>query len=264
MTAHNSKEPVSELVQRRFHQHFMSKVCPYISSTPVGLLVLEADKVRLAGDGGSEEVIRVTALLGAAQITTAPPCKGPGSLISLCDRLWTHYCLLKVDPLFTMTTEETGGSVESFLVGKEKDLVQAKRTTITVGDRDILVIYHQGTFYAMDHHCYHAGGSLLNGDIEEIDSKLCIVCPKHKYKISLEEGEGLYKATNPREKTQPARWRSKGIKQRVHKVTEQDGDVFVTLSRIPGWIESDYYQTEKGREELKKTQDEDTATGSKC
>ncbi len=90
---------------------------------------------------------------------------------------------------------------------------------------------------------------------QEINNKLCIVCPKHKYKISLAEGEGLYKATDPTEKVPTPRWYSKGIKQRVHRVTEVDEDIFVTLSNCPGRIESDYYQTEKGRAELRKAQE---------
>uniref|UniRef100_A0A671MHS5 Soluble Rieske-type ferredoxin domain-containing protein n=1 Tax=Sinocyclocheilus anshuiensis TaxID=1608454 RepID=A0A671MHS5_9TELE len=97
--------------------------------------------------------------------------------------------------------------------------------------------------------------SLELGDIEEINNKLCIVCPKHKYKITLAEGEGLYKATNPTEKVPIPQWYSKGMKQRVHKVTEVDEDIFVTLSNCPGWVESDYYQTEKGRAELRKAQE---------
>ncbi|XP_053504627.1 Rieske domain-containing protein isoform X2 [Ictalurus furcatus] len=141
-----------------------------------------------------------------------------------------------------MSEEET----VPFLVANKKELIEAKRTSITVGDRVIVVIHHQGVFYAMDAHCYHAGGSLLNGDIE------------HKYKISLAEGEGLYNASNPKDKDKPPCWLSKGIKQRVHKVTEVDGNIYVTLSETPGWIDSDYYQTEKGRAELKKAKDSDT------
>ncbi|XP_062867450.1 Rieske domain-containing protein [Trichomycterus rosablanca] len=159
-----------------------------------------------------------------------------------------------------MTPVETGEPGSSFLVGKKKDLIQAKRTNITVGERDILVIHHQGVFYAMDQHCYHAGGALLNGDIEEIANKLCIICPKHKYKISLAEGEGLYKIPNQRGKDQPPRWCSKGIKQRVHKVNEVDGNIFVTLSTYPGWLDSDYYQTEEGKEQLKKAQQDSDKT----
>ncbi|XP_051960737.1 Rieske domain-containing protein [Xyrauchen texanus] len=144
-----------------------------------------------------------------------------------------------------------------YYIGKKEDLIQAKRTSVTLGGRDVLIIYHQRTLFAMDMQCYHAGSALLNGDIEEINNKLCIICPKHKYKITLAEGEGLYRAKNPAEKVPTPRWYSKGIKQRVHKVTEVDEDIFVTLSDCPGWIESDYYQTEKGRAELRNAKESD-------
>ncbi|XP_060747772.1 Rieske domain-containing protein [Tachysurus vachellii] len=158
----------------------------------------------------------------------------------------------------TMSEKEPADSGKSCLVGKKENLIEAKRTSVTVGDRVVVVIYHQGVFYAMDQHCYHAGGSLLNGDIEEIDNRLCIVCPKHKYKISMAEGEGLY-ISNPKDKDQPPCWKSKGIKQRVHKVTEVDGDIYVTLSETPGWIDSDYYQSEQGRMDLKLAKELDIA-----
>ncbi|XP_077049427.1 Rieske domain-containing protein [Siphateles boraxobius] len=142
-----------------------------------------------------------------------------------------------------------------YFIGKKDHLIQAKRMTVTLDGRDILIIYHQRTFHAMDLQCYHAGSSLETGDIEEINNKHCIVCPKHKYKITLAEGEGLYKAKNPLEEDPTLRWYSKGIKQRVHKVMEVDEDIFVTLSNCPGWIESDYYQTETGRAQLRKEQE---------
>ncbi|KAG7229771.1 hypothetical protein INR49_012567 [Caranx melampygus] len=132
-------------------------------------------------------------------------------------------------------------------VGKKDELVEAKRFFRTVEGRDILIIYHQGGFYAMDSYCYHAGGMLQNGDIEEIDGKLCIICPKHKYKISLAQGEGIYKGTDPREKPPVPRWYSKGLKQRTHTVTETNGEVYVKLSMEPSWVDSDYYQGEKGK-----------------
>lgn len=53
-----------------------------------------------------------------------------------------------------MSEEETVESGISHLVGKKKDLIEAKRTSITVGDRVLLIIYHQEVFYAMDQHCY--------------------------------------------------------------------------------------------------------------
>lgn len=92
----------------------------------------------------------------------------------------------------------------------------------------------------------------LTTHIQDFDGKLCIVCPKHKYKISLAQGESIYKATNPREKPPKPRWFSKGIKQRVHTVSETNGDIYVKLSEVTGYIESDFYQGEKGEEERAK------------
>ncbi|AWP03205.1 Rieske domain-containing protein [Scophthalmus maximus] len=147
--------------------------------------------------------------------------------------------------------QSTGGP---HFVGKRDELIAAKRSFRTLEGRDILIVYHQRVFYALDSYCYHAGGKLQNGDIEEIDSKLCIICPKHKYKISLAEGEGLYKGTDPTQKPSVPRWYSKGVKQRVHMVTETDGEVYVRLSTHTGWIESDYFQGEKGKVEREKVE----------
>lgn len=133
-------------------------------------------------------------------------------------------------------------------MGRKDELIQAKRSTRTIEDRDILIVYHLGVLYAMDAYCYHAGGDLQNGDIEELNGKLCIICPNHKYKLTLAQGECIYKATNPREKPPVPRWYSKGLKQRTHTLTENNnGDVYVKLSDTPSWIESDYYQGEKGK-----------------
>ncbi len=94
----------------------------------------------------------------------------------------------------------------------------------------------------------------LSTHSQEIDSKLCIICPNHKYKISLAEGEGIYKGTDPREKPPVPRWYSKGVKQRVHTVTETNGDVYVKLSEDTCWIDSDFYQGEKGKVERAKAE----------
>lgn len=74
------------------------------------------------------------------------------------------------------------------------------------------------------------------------------MCPWHKYKITLAEGESLYQAVdNPKAKPLKTYWRSKGVKQRIHKVIEVNGDVYVRLNDSGETIESDVYQTEKYR-----------------
>ncbi|XP_029943978.1 Rieske domain-containing protein-like [Salarias fasciatus] len=145
-------------------------------------------------------------------------------------------------------------------VGKKDQLIEEKRSFRTLEGRDILIIHQQGAFYALDSYCYHAGGALQNGDIEDIDGKTCIICPKHKYKICLANGESLYKATDPTQDPPAPRWYSKGVKQRTHMVTETNGDVYVKLSYNPGWVESDFYQGEKGKVERAKAEAADKAT----
>ncbi|XP_053296979.1 Rieske domain-containing protein isoform X2 [Pleuronectes platessa] len=131
--------------------------------------------------------------------------------------------------------QSTGGP---HFVGTKDELIAARRSFRTLEGRDILIVYQQGVFYALDSYCYHAGAMLQNGDIE--------------YKISLAQGEGIYKGTDPRQKPPVARWYSKGVKQRTHMVTETDGKVYVQLSEATGWIDSDYYQGEKGKVERAK------------
>uniref|UniRef100_A0A3B3Q2Z5 Rieske domain-containing protein n=1 Tax=Paramormyrops kingsleyae TaxID=1676925 RepID=A0A3B3Q2Z5_9TELE len=120
----------------------------------------------------------------------------------------------------------------SYFIGKREDIVKVKRVTKFINGRDVLVLYHNGTFHAMDMRCYHSGGPLQNGDIEEFSGKLCIVCPWHKYKITLLEGEGLYQAVDPSQKVLKPKWASKGIKQRVHLQT-QNTTPYDSKSRLP-------------------------------
>lgn len=139
-------------------------------------------------------------------------------------------------------------SKPSHLIGKKENIIKARRVVKSIGGRDVLVIYHQGHFYAIDARCYHSGGPLQEGDIEDFDGRTCIVCPWHKYKITLAEGEGLYQAVDPTVKPLKPTWCSKGIKQRIHTVTESNGDLFLTLNESAGAVDSDFYQTEKYRD----------------
>ena len=77
-------------------------------------------------------------------------------------------------------------------------------------ERWLALILHNGRVHCVDATCYHMGGPLLTSDIEDfmgVDvSSLyycastdflppqCMVCPWHRYTISLETGERLYQA----------------------------------------------------------------------
>ncbi|XP_030783778.1 Rieske domain-containing protein isoform X1 [Rhinopithecus roxellana] len=79
----------------------------------------------------------------------------------------------------------------SVCVGREDDIKKSERMTAVVHDREVVIFYHKGEYHAMDIRCYHSGGPLHLGDIEDFDGRPCIVCPWHKYKITLATGEAM-------------------------------------------------------------------------
>uniref|UniRef100_A0A663F0R9 Rieske domain-containing protein n=1 Tax=Aquila chrysaetos chrysaetos TaxID=223781 RepID=A0A663F0R9_AQUCH len=127
------------------------------------------------------------------------------------------------------------------LIGKEDDIKKSRRVTAKVNGREVVVFYHEGKFHAMDSRCYHEGGPLRLGEIEDINGQACIVCPWHKYKITLETGEGLYEGINPLEPSPTPQWQSKGVKQRIHKVTIDNGNVYVSPPDLSVSFDSDYF-----------------------
>ncbi|NWS77445.1 RFESD protein, partial [Crotophaga sulcirostris] len=137
------------------------------------------------------------------------------------------------------------------LIGKEDDIKRSGRTTAKIDGRGVVVFYHKGKFHALDSRCYHEGGPLRLGEIEDIDGQACIVCPWHKYKITLETGEGLYEGINPLEPSPTPKWQSKGVKQRIHKITLDKGNVYVSPPDFSVSFDSDYFANKyKNKEEL--------------
>eukprot|EP01083_Nonionella_stella_P070460 188534_1 len=109
-------------------------------------------------------------------------------------------------------------------------------------DRPILILKALNTFYALDLRCYHAGGPLSLGDIEDVEGNLCIKCPWHRYIIKLETGEGLYYGYDPVKK-QKTGLTSKGKKQRKHTVivNKQTKKMYIVLNNDAKELGSDQY-----------------------
>lgn len=58
----------------------------------------------------------------------------------------------------TMEKEQPTGGLH--FVGKKDDLVAAKRSFRTLEDRDVLIVSHEGVFYALDSYCYREYSAL--------------------------------------------------------------------------------------------------------
>jgi len=67
---------------------------------------------------------------------------------------------------------------------------------------------------ALDAACYHHGGPLADGAIEDLGGAACVSCPWHRYRLTLARGEALYEALDPA--TRAVSRASKGVKQRAH------------------------------------------------
>lgn len=149
----------------------------------------------------------------------------------------------------TVISEPEELDESAVLVGKVEDFKASKRIRTTVNDREVVIFHHLGKFHALDLRCYHAGGPLHLGEIEDINGRACIVCPWHKYKIVLETGEGLYQGVDPQDPRRSKKWFSKGNKQKTHKVTVKDGRVYVTLTDANIRCDSDFFAKEKFNDE---------------
>ncbi|NXD27631.1 RFESD protein, partial [Spelaeornis formosus] len=123
-------------------------------------------------------------------------------------------------------------------IGKEEDIKKSQRITAKINGREIVVFYHEGKFHALDSRCYR---KIFTYVISDIDGQACIVCPWHKFKITLETGEGLYEGINPLEPSPTPKWQSKGVKQRIHKVTIDNGNVYVSPPDLSVSFDSDYF-----------------------
>jgi len=115
---------------------------------------------------------------------------------------------------------------------------------VHLGGRHITLLNHAGEVYCLDSLCYHAGGPLAIGDIEEVDGRACLSCPWHLYKVTLDTGERLYGATrfDDRGALVPDGVATAGRRQRTHEVQRRPDGWYVRL-RLDGELESDKFAT---------------------
>ncbi|XP_031553525.1 Rieske domain-containing protein-like [Actinia tenebrosa] len=142
----------------------------------------------------------------------------------------------------TTDNVDQNGKKYTFVCTKDK-IMQERKMQCRVDGRQVAMFYHDGEIFVLDHSCYHAGGPLSLGDIEDIQGRPCVICPYHKYKITLDNGEGLYYSYDIKDLRKPPKLRSKGVKQRTHDVKVNGNDVYVALSDVTEPRDSDYYSS---------------------
>jgi nitrite reductase/ring-hydroxylating ferredoxin subunit len=93
---------------------------------------------------------------------------------------------------------------------------------------------------AMDRLCYHAGGDLAEGDIEDLASRAVLRCPVHGFAFDLESGEQLLQERSGRVVGAGVECR-----QRIHQTRVQEEHVWVCLNKSSEEYASDQWQTSK-------------------
>eukprot|EP01060_Flectonema_neradi_P030622 TRINITY_DN4496_c1_g1_i1.p1 TRINITY_DN4496_c1_g1~~TRINITY_DN4496_c1_g1_i1.p1 ORF type:complete len:187 (+),score=26.97 TRINITY_DN4496_c1_g1_i1:130-690(+) len=103
-------------------------------------------------------------------------------------------------------------------------------------------VLYGGNVYCIDTLCYHAGGALSVGDIEEVDGTPCITCPIHQFRFSLEDGrQAVYTYDVVDDKVGPCylHMPPDPPKQRVHDVKQEGSTVLVKLNKSTDEFPSD-------------------------
>ena len=62
-------------------------------------------------------------------------------------------------------------------------IAEGGRIHTEINGRHISVLSVRGHLFCLDSLCFHGGGPLAIGNIEEIDGKICLDCPWHHYKV---------------------------------------------------------------------------------
>jgi nitrite reductase/ring-hydroxylating ferredoxin subunit len=120
---------------------------------------------------------------------------------------------------------------------------RGERKLVHILGREIAIFHVEEGYVAIDNKCYHKGGSLIEGDIEDLDQRTCIICPEHHYHIDMNTGEGLFINIH--------KVFSKGLKQRVHEVEQRQDGIYLHVLDISLQFESDWFCDDTS--ELRKT-----------
>mmetsp|Transcript_12772 Transcript_12772/g.17743 ORF Transcript_12772/g.17743 Transcript_12772/m.17743 type:complete len:176 (+) Transcript_12772:93-620(+) len=131
-------------------------------------------------------------------------------------------------------------------------LQRENRLHLKVGGRQISILRYKEEIYCMDSICYHTGGPLTLGDIEElVPGEPCIKCPWHSHPISLKTGKKYSKGvefdSNGKVKRVKAWAPGKRVAQRCFQTRiDSEGNIFadITLSDEQK-VGSDRYATDE-------------------
>lgn len=94
---------------------------------------------------------------------------------------------------------------------------------VLVDTREVLLVNVQGECYALSNKCPHAGGSLVEGKLENT----IITCPKHGLEIDVTTGKIVVEEEDDEEEKKILFLNFKGKDERSYKTKIEDKGIFV-------------------------------------
>lgn len=108
--------------------------------------------------------------------------------------------------------------------------IENERVHVCIESRYITIFRYRGQLFAMDSICYHAGGPLTLGPIQDIEDlgRTVVLCPWHRFMVSLEDGKKVYQGVDiVNNAPVTTGWKVGKVVQRSHKVKETSDGIYV-------------------------------------
>lgn len=108
--------------------------------------------------------------------------------------------------------------------------VNGERLHATIEGRYVTVFRHHNKLHCIDAICYHAGGPLTLGRVQDIEDLgvSVVLCPWHAFMVTLDGGFRAYQAVKfTGSKPVNAGWTLGKVVQRPHKVEEREDGLYV-------------------------------------
>lgn len=114
---------------------------------------------------------------------------------------------------------------------------EGERLHVRVEHRYVTIFKHKNKLSAIDSICHHAGGPLTMGplqDIEELGNMRVVLCPWHRFMVSIDGGLKAYKSVDIINGVPTASgWKVGKTVQRPHAIRENADGIYLVSDK---WI----------------------------
>lgn len=107
---------------------------------------------------------------------------------------------------------------------------EGNRLHVRVNGRYLTIFRYKNKLSVIDSICHHAGGPLTLGPLQDIEdlSMTVVLCPWHKFMVSIEDGTKAYKSVEIKNgKPTVGEWKIGKVVQRPHRIVESSRGIFI-------------------------------------